>query len=92
LEIPVIHVVLVYRKLKSLGSEAWLAYWKAMHAAQARWTADAGAKEHVREHNIEGSPGTQIIPSSTAKADTSSTARSGSTASTAPICASCWTP
>src|SRR5881396_3661642 len=64
LAIPVIHVVLVYRKLKSLGSEGMASpYWKAMHAAQGendRLTP--GRKSTVREHNLEGSPGTQIIP------------------------------
>src|SRR5215210_3388751 len=32
--IPVIHVVLVYRKLKNIGSEGMTSpFWKAMHAA-----------------------------------------------------------
>src|SRR5229473_2628945 len=32
-EIPVIHVILVYRKIKNIGSEGMLSpYWKAMHA------------------------------------------------------------
>ena len=38
-------------------------FWQAMHAAmgeQDRLTP--GRKSTVREHNIEGSPGTQIIP------------------------------
>ena len=62
--IPVIHVVLVYRRLAGLGSEGMTSpFWKAMHAAQGdtdRLTP--GRKSTVREHNIEGSPGTQIIP------------------------------
>jgi nicotinamidase-related amidase len=64
LEIPVIHVVLVYRKLKSLGSEGMASpYWMAMHAAQGETDRlTPGRKSTVREHNIEGSPGTQIIP------------------------------
>lgn len=64
IQIPVIHVVLVYRKLKGIGSEGMTSpFWKAMHAAQGendRLTP--GRKSTVREHNIEGSPGTQIIP------------------------------
>jgi biuret amidohydrolase len=64
LQIPVIHVVLVYRRLKNLGSEGMTSpFWKAMHAAQTdtdRLTP--GRKSTVREHNIEGSAGTQIIP------------------------------
>jgi nicotinamidase-related amidase len=45
--VPVIHVVLVYRRLPGIGSED-------------RHTP--GRKSTVREHNIEGSPGTEIIP------------------------------
>jgi nicotinamidase-related amidase len=64
MQIPVIHVVLVYRKLKNIGSEGMTSpFWKAMHASQGeddRLTP--GRKSTVREHNIEGSPGTQIIP------------------------------
>jgi len=60
----VIHVVLVYRKLKSLGSEGMASpYWKAMHAAQGETDRlTPGRKSTVREHNLEGSPGTQIVP------------------------------
>lgn len=61
---PVIHVVLVYRKLKNIGSEGMASpFWKAMHAAQGETDRlTPGRKSTVREHNIEGSPGTQIIP------------------------------
>jgi len=71
LEIPVIHVVLVYRKLKPLGSEGMASpYWKAMHAAQGETDRlTPGRKSTVREHNIEGSPGTQIIPELYREAD-----------------------
>jgi len=62
--IPVIHVVLVYRRIPGIGSEGMVSpFWKAMHAAMTdedRLTP--GRKSTVREHNIEGSPGTQIIP------------------------------
>jgi nicotinamidase-related amidase len=71
IQIPVIHVVLVYRKLKNIGSEGMSSpFWKAMHAAQGendRLTP--GRKSTVREHNIEGSPGTQIIPALHAPGD-----------------------
>src|SRR2546428_11316603 len=62
-EIPVIHVILVYRKIRNIGSEGMLSpYWKAMHAAQGETDRlTPGRKSTVREHNIEGSPGTQII-------------------------------
>lgn len=62
--IAVIHVVLVYRRIPGIGSEGMVSpFWKAMHAAMGdedRLTP--GRKSTVREHNIEGSPGTQIIP------------------------------
>ncbi len=63
-EIAVIHVILVYRKIKNIGSEGMLSpYWKAMHAAQGETDRlTPGRKSTVREHNLEGSPGTQIIP------------------------------
>lgn len=62
--IPVIHVVLVYRRLKNIGSEGMTSpFWKAMHATQGETDRlTPGRKSTVREHNIEGSPGTQIIP------------------------------
>ena len=63
-EIAVIHVILVYRKIKNIGSEGMLSpYWKAMHAAQGETDRlTPGRKSTVREHNLEGSPGTQIMP------------------------------
>ena len=62
--IPVIHVVLVYRRLPGIGSEGMVSpFWKAMHAAQGETDRlTPGRRSTVREHNIEGSPGTQIIP------------------------------
>lgn len=61
---PVIHVKLVYRRIPGLGSEGMVSpFWQAMHAAmseQDRLTP--GRRSTVREHNIEGSPGTEIIP------------------------------
>jgi biuret amidohydrolase len=62
--VPVIHVVLVYRRLKNIGSEGMTnPFWKALHAAQAETDRlTPGRKSTVREHNIEGSPGTEIIP------------------------------
>ncbi len=64
INVPVIHVVLVYRKLPGLGSEGMTnPFWKALHAAQAQTDRlTPGRKSTVREHNLEGSPGTQIIP------------------------------
>jgi biuret amidohydrolase len=64
LKIPVIHVVLVYRRLPGIGSEGMVSpFWKAMHAAQGETDRlTPGRKSTVREHNVEGSAGTQIIP------------------------------
>jgi len=62
-KIPVIHVVLVYRRIPGLGSEGMVSpFWKAMHAQGEKDRLTPGRKSTVREHNIEGSPGTQIIP------------------------------
>src|SRR3989449_8912951 len=57
-------LILVYRKIRNIGSEGMLSpYWKAMHAAQGETDRlTPGRRSTVREHNIEGSPGTQIIP------------------------------
>lgn len=64
LKIPVIHVVLVYRRIPEIGSEGMGSpFWRAMHAAQGETDRlTPGRKSTVREHNVEGSPGTQIIP------------------------------
>jgi biuret amidohydrolase len=62
--IPVIHVIVAYRRIPGLGSESMgPPYYQAMHAIQAE--ADRltpGRRSTVREHNIEGSAGTQIMP------------------------------
>jgi len=62
--VPVIHVVLVYRRLPGIGSEGMSSpFWKALHAAQGELDRlTPGRKSTVREHNLEGSPGTEIIP------------------------------
>jgi len=64
IQMPVVHVVLVYRRLPGLGSEGMAnPFWKALHAAQAETDRlTPGRRSTVREHNIEGSPGTEIIP------------------------------
>src|SRR5712675_3074537 len=63
-KIPVIHVVLVYRRIPGIGSEGMTSpFWKAMHAAQSETDRlTPGRKSTIREHNVEGSPGTEIIP------------------------------
>jgi len=69
--IPAIHVILVYRRLPGLGSEGMVSpFWKAMHAALGELDRLVpGRKSTVREHNVEGSPGTQIIPELYASGD-----------------------
>jgi nicotinamidase-related amidase len=69
--IPVVHVILVYRRLPGLGSEGMVSpFWKAMHAALGELDRLVpGRKSTVREHNVEGSPGTQIIPELYASGD-----------------------
>lgn len=64
LKIPVIHVILVNRKLPGIGSEAaGSPFWRALHAAQGENDRlVAGRRSTSLEHNLEGSPGTQIIP------------------------------
>jgi len=63
-KIPVIHVVLVYRRLPGIGSEAAASpFWRALHAAQGENDRlVAGRRSDSLEHNLEGSPGTEIIP------------------------------
>jgi nicotinamidase-related amidase len=69
--LPVVHVILVYRRLAGLGSEGMVSpFWKAMHAALGELDRLVpGRKSTVREHNVEGSPGTQIIPELYASGD-----------------------
>lgn len=61
---PIVHVILVYRRIPGIGSEGMSSpFWKAMHAAQSETDRlTPGRASTVREHNVEGSPGTQIIP------------------------------
>jgi nicotinamidase-related amidase len=70
-QIPVVHVILVYRRLPGLGSEGMVSpFWKAMHAALGELDRLVpGRRSTVREHNVEGSPGTEIIPELYASGD-----------------------
>lgn len=69
--IPVIHVILVYRKIPGLGSEGMRnPFWRALHelvTEEDRLTP--GRRSTVNGHNLEGSPGTQIIPELLAPTD-----------------------
>jgi biuret amidohydrolase len=61
---PVIHVILQMRKLAEIGSEGMSApFWRALHdltTEEDRLTP--GRRSTVAQHNLIGSPGTEIIP------------------------------
>ena len=69
--VPVIHVILVYRNIPGLGSEGMTQpFWRALHelvTEEDRLTP--GRRSTVNGHNLEGSPGTQIIPDLLAPTD-----------------------
>ncbi len=62
--VPIIHVILVWRKIPGLGSEGMsVPFWAAMSAiTEEENRLSPGRKSTVDDHNIEGSPGTAIIP------------------------------
>lgn len=63
--VPVIHVIMVQRKLPGLGAEGMVVpFWRALHELcreEDRLTPDR--RSTVDDHNIEGSVQTEIIPS-----------------------------
>ncbi len=62
--LPIIHVKLVWRKIPGLGSEGMtVPFWRALHEItdeENRLTL--GRKSTANNHNLVGSPGTEIIP------------------------------
>ncbi len=64
IRIPIIHVILVWRKIAGIGSEAMsVPFWAAMSAiTEEENRLSPGRKSTIDDHNIEGSPGTAIIP------------------------------
>lgn len=64
LSMPVVHVVLVHRTLPGLGSESMAQpFWRAVAGVrEADRRLTPGRASTVSEHNLEGSPGTQIMP------------------------------
>jgi biuret amidohydrolase len=62
--IPVIHVKLVFRHIPGLGSEGMSSpFWRALHdltCEQDRLTPNR--RSTVEGHNLQGSPGTELIP------------------------------
>jgi len=64
LGIPVIHVILVFRRIPGLGSEGMVSpFWRALHdLTEEEDRLTPGRRSTVDGHNLEGSPGTEIIP------------------------------
>jgi nicotinamidase-related amidase len=69
--IPIIHVVLVHREIPGLGSEAMQnAFWKSVQSTlREDDRLSPGRKSTTRFHNLQGSPGTEIIPELRAETD-----------------------
>jgi nicotinamidase-related amidase len=61
---PVIHVVLTYRKIPGLGSEGMSSpFWAAIsRIADETNRLTPGRRSTVDEHNVVGSPGTEVMP------------------------------
>ena len=62
--IPVVHVKLVFRHIPGLGSEGMTSpFWRALHdLTEAEDRLTPGRRSTVDGHNLEGSPGTELIP------------------------------
>jgi nicotinamidase-related amidase len=62
--IPIIHVKFVSRLIPGLGSEGMASpFWHALHdLTEAEDALTPGRRSTVNNHNIQGSPGTEIIP------------------------------
>jgi biuret amidohydrolase len=62
--VPIIHVILVYRKIPGLGSEGMNnPFWAALHnITDEENRLTPGRKSTVDDHNIMGQPTTEIIP------------------------------
>jgi nicotinamidase-related amidase len=62
-KIPVIHVVLTFRRLPDGRTEGQVSeFWKAVNKQAATDRLTLGRNSTTSEHNVEGMPGTQIIP------------------------------
>ena len=93
LGVSIVHVKLVMRRLRKGGSEINnVPFWQALQKVRnENDRLTPGRRSSVNEHNLEGSPGTEIIPGLSRRATTSSIARNGLTALWAPISTSCST-
>lgn len=63
-KIPIIHVILIQRNIAGFGAEGLnLKFWKALHEiADEQNRLTPGRKSTAADHNLEGMPGTEIIP------------------------------
>jgi nicotinamidase-related amidase len=61
--IPIIHVILIQRNISKFGAEGLnLKFWKALHEiADEENRLTPGRSSTAADHNLEGSPGTEII-------------------------------
>lgn len=62
--IPIIHVTLVHRDIPGFGSEGVMVpFWRSVQdILKAEDRLSPGRKSTTTAHNLEGSPGTEIIP------------------------------
>ena len=62
--IPVIHVILIHRNIAGFGSEGMkVGFWKSVQDfLNDKDRLSPGRKSTTKVHNLEGSPGTEIIP------------------------------
>lgn len=62
--VPVIHVILIFRKIPGIGSEGMTQpFWQAItDITDEENRLSPGRKSTVDDHNIEGRPQTEIIP------------------------------
>jgi nicotinamidase-related amidase len=70
-EIPVIHVILIHRNIPGFGSEGMkVGFWRAVQQyLKEEDRLSPGRKSTTTAHNLEGSPGTEIIPDLVAPTD-----------------------
>ena len=61
--IPVIHVILIHRNIAGFGSEGMkVGFWKSVQdVLNEKDRLSPGRKSTTKVHNLEGSPGTEII-------------------------------
>ncbi|MBW1944803.1 MAG: cysteine hydrolase [Deltaproteobacteria bacterium] len=63
-KIPIIHVILIHRDIPGFGSEGMMVgFWRAVQDfLKAEDRLSPGRKSTTTAHNLEGMPGTEIIP------------------------------